>query len=85
LRREKSMGKLETPVLGELNPPKNRRIPQRNQEITNGETWGILTVALEKWRVKKNEGVSLFREGVKNNNSQKLNSPVSKIRQSGFA
>jgi hypothetical protein len=63
LRREKPVEKSETPVLGKLNPPKNRRIPWRNQEIANGETWGILMVALEKWRVKNNEGVSLFGEG----------------------
>jgi hypothetical protein len=50
--------KSEFPMLGELNPPKNQRIPQGNQEIANGETWGTLTVALEKWRVKKSEGLS---------------------------
>jgi hypothetical protein len=59
-------GKLDLPIVGELNPPKNQWIPWRNQEIANGETWGALTVALEKWRVKKSEGVSLFGEGVKN-------------------
>jgi hypothetical protein len=50
--------KSEFPILGELNPPKNRRIPRRNQEIANGETWDTLMVNLEKWRVKKSEGVS---------------------------
>jgi hypothetical protein len=45
--------KSEFPILGELNPPKNQRIPRGNQEIANGETWSTLTVALEKWRVKK--------------------------------
>jgi hypothetical protein len=48
---------LETPVLWELNPPKNRRIPRRNQEITNGETWRALTVVLEQRRVKRVKGV----------------------------
>jgi hypothetical protein len=38
LEGENPVGESETPILGELNPPKNRRIPWRNQEIANGET-----------------------------------------------
>jgi hypothetical protein len=52
----KPVGELKTPVLGELNPPKNRRIPWMNQEIVNGETWRALTVVLEKRRVKRVKG-----------------------------
>jgi hypothetical protein len=48
----KSRGEIRVSDPWELNPPKNQRIPRRNQEIANGETWGALTVALEKWRVK---------------------------------
>jgi hypothetical protein len=48
----KSGGEIRVSDPWELNPPKNQRIPRRNQEIANGETWGALTVALEKWRVK---------------------------------
>jgi hypothetical protein len=36
LRRGKTMKGSETPVLGELNQPKNFKIPRRNQEIANG-------------------------------------------------
>jgi hypothetical protein len=50
LRREKPVGESETPVLGELNPPKNSRIPQRSQEITNEGLAGILRVILERMR-----------------------------------
>jgi hypothetical protein len=57
---------METPVLGELNPPMNSKIPWRNQEIAKGETRAALTVVLEKWRVKKSEGVSSVRGGIKN-------------------
>jgi hypothetical protein len=52
-RRGKPVGESETPVLGELNPPKNQRIPRRIQEIANGETWRALTIVLEKRRVKR--------------------------------
>jgi hypothetical protein len=45
LGREKPVGESETPVLGKLIPPKNTKIPWRNQEITT------------KRRVKKSEGV----------------------------
>jgi hypothetical protein len=55
-RREKPVGESETPALGELNPPKNRRIPWRNQEIANGETWRALMIVLEKRRVKRVKG-----------------------------
>jgi hypothetical protein len=53
LRRKKPVGKTETPVLGELNPPKNLRIPQKSQEIANGGSWAALTIVLEKRRVKR--------------------------------
>jgi hypothetical protein len=41
-------GGLDTSVLGELNPPKNSKIPQRNHEIAKGGSWGTLTVVHEK-------------------------------------
>jgi hypothetical protein len=34
LGREKPVGESETPVLGKLIPPKNTKIPWRNQGIT---------------------------------------------------
>jgi hypothetical protein len=55
-KRGKLVGESKTPILAELNPPKNRRIPWWNQEITNGETWRALTVVLEKRRVKSVKG-----------------------------
>jgi hypothetical protein len=61
LRREKTVGESETPVLGELNPPKNSRIPWRSQEIANGGLWTFLTIVLERIRVRSEiigEGVS---------------------------
>jgi hypothetical protein len=36
LEGKKLVRESETPVLGELNPPKNLGIPQRNHEIDNG-------------------------------------------------
>jgi hypothetical protein len=57
LEGRKPVEESETPVLWELNPPKNRRIPRRNQEIANGETWRALTVVLEQRRVKRVKGV----------------------------
>jgi hypothetical protein len=48
LRRENPVGGSDTPVLGELNPPKNSKIPQRNHEIAKGGSWGTLTVVHEK-------------------------------------
>jgi hypothetical protein len=68
LRRGKPVGESETPVIGELNLPKNLRIPWRSQEITNGGSWAALTVVLERIRVKSEgsgEGVSSV-QGVKN-------------------
>jgi hypothetical protein len=38
----------ETLVLGELNQPKNSKIPWRNQEIANGGLGVTLTVVLER-------------------------------------
>jgi hypothetical protein len=52
------MREAETPVLGEMNSPKNSKIPQRNQEIANEGSWVTLMVKHEKRRVKKAEGVS---------------------------
>jgi hypothetical protein len=54
---------METPVLGELISPKNSKIPQRNQGITNGGLEVALTVVLERERErerseKNGEGVS---------------------------
>jgi hypothetical protein len=46
LRWGKPVGGMETPVLGELIPPKNSKIPQRNQGITNGGLGVTLTVVL---------------------------------------
>jgi hypothetical protein len=55
------VGESETPVLGELNPPKNLRNPKRSQEITNEGLAGILRVVLERmreWSERIDEGVS---------------------------
>jgi hypothetical protein len=52
LRRENPVGESDTPVLGELISPKNLGIPQRSQEITNGGLEGVLTVVLERMRVR---------------------------------
>jgi hypothetical protein len=51
---------MTTPVLGELISPKNSKIPQRNQGITNGGLGVTLMIVLEREReVRKNgEGVS---------------------------
>jgi hypothetical protein len=51
------VGESETPVLGELNPPKGSKIPRRNQEIVK---WGLgvtFMIELERERVKRSEGV----------------------------
>jgi hypothetical protein len=48
LRRGKPVGESETSVLGELNPPKNSKIPQRNQEITNGNLGVTLMIVIER-------------------------------------
>jgi hypothetical protein len=64
LRREKPMGESDTSVLGELISPKNSRIQRRSQEIINGDIEGILTVVLERMRVRSEkigEGVSSVR------------------------
>jgi hypothetical protein len=61
---EKLVGGTETQVLGELISPKNSKIPQRNQGITNGGLGVALTVVLEceGERSEKNcEGVSSVR------------------------
>jgi hypothetical protein len=48
LRWGKPVEEVETPVLGELISPKNSKIPQRNQGITNGGLGVALTVVLER-------------------------------------
>jgi hypothetical protein len=61
LRREKPVGESETLVFGELNPPKNSRIPWGSKEIANGHLWAFLMVVLERIRVRSErsgEGVS---------------------------
>jgi hypothetical protein len=61
---EKLVGGTETPVLRELNSPKNSKIPWRNQGISNGCLGVTLTVVLEcvRERSEKNrEGVSFVR------------------------
>jgi hypothetical protein len=52
LRRENPVGESNTPVLGKLISPKNLGIPQRSQEIANGGLEGVLTVVLERMRVR---------------------------------
>jgi hypothetical protein len=44
LRREKSVWKLETPILGELISPKSFKIPRRIQEIANEGLGVALTI-----------------------------------------
>jgi hypothetical protein len=64
---KKIVGESEISVLGELNPPKNSKIPWWNQEIANESLEVTLTVVLERMRVRSeriNEGVSSIR-GVK--------------------
>jgi hypothetical protein len=59
-------GESESPILGELNPPKNQRIPRRNQEIaTKGLESSPLGV-LESGEEKRSEGVSFTWVGIKN-------------------
>jgi hypothetical protein len=60
------VGKLETPVLGELISPKNSKIPWWNQGIAKGESWVAFTVKLERMRViseRIGEGVSSVQGG----------------------
>jgi hypothetical protein len=51
---------METPVLVELNQPKDSKIPRRNQEIANGGIRVALTIVLER----KERGVREKGEGV---------------------
>jgi hypothetical protein len=51
---------METPVLVELNQPKDSKIPWRNQEIANGDIRVALTIVLER----KERGVREKGEGV---------------------
>jgi hypothetical protein len=54
--KEKTERESETPVLGELNPPKNPKTPWRNQKIANGglESFpsGVIE-SCERMRVKE--------------------------------
>jgi hypothetical protein len=45
-------GESETSVLGELNPPKNSKIPRRNLEIANGGLKASPQPVLERRGVK---------------------------------
>jgi hypothetical protein len=45
---ENPVGESDTPVLGELNPPKKSRIPRMSQEIAKGGLGGVLMVDLER-------------------------------------
>jgi hypothetical protein len=54
------VGETETLVLGELNPPKNSKIPQRNLEIVNGGLEVALTVVLERREVGMREMVKEY-------------------------
>jgi hypothetical protein len=66
LRWGKPIGEADTPVLGELISPKNSKIPQRNQGITNGGLGVTLTVVLERLRVRSErigKGVSSIHGG----------------------
>jgi hypothetical protein len=61
------VGESETSVLGDLNQPKNSKIPWRNQEIANGGLGVTLTVVLERKRERSErigEGVSSV-QGIK--------------------
>jgi hypothetical protein len=79
LGKRKPVGELETLVLGKLIPPKNTKIPWRNQGISTKGSWAAITVVLEKRRVKKSEGVRRVKS------VQVYDSLVYKIGQSGFA
>jgi hypothetical protein len=46
------VGESETPILGELNPPKDSKILRRNQEISKGGLGVTFTVELERERAK---------------------------------
>jgi hypothetical protein len=55
LEKGKLAEESETPVLGERNPPKNSKIPWRNQEVTNGAggSWVTCMVEPERRGVKR--------------------------------
>jgi hypothetical protein len=53
LDEENPIGKMETPVLGELISPKNSKISWRNQRITKGGLGVTLTDVLECVREKR--------------------------------
>jgi hypothetical protein len=65
LRRGETMKGSETPVLGELNQPKNSKIPRRNQEIANGGLGVALTIVLERKRETDREREREVRKKVK--------------------
>jgi hypothetical protein len=52
LEMGKTVGESETPVLGELNPSKNSKIPRRGLKITNGGLGVAFTVKLERRKVR---------------------------------
>jgi hypothetical protein len=54
---KKPVGESKTPILGKLIPPKNIKIPQRNQGIATKGSLATSTIVLEKRRVKKSDGV----------------------------
>jgi hypothetical protein len=58
-------GESESPILGELNPPNNRRIPQRNQEITTKDLESSPLGVLESGEEMRGEGVSFTPGRVK--------------------
>jgi hypothetical protein len=47
LEMGKMEGGSETPVLRELNPPKNSKIPQKNKEITTKGSYSLPSSVLE--------------------------------------
>jgi hypothetical protein len=54
---EKTVGGIETPVLGGLISPKNSKIPRRNQGITNGGLGVALMVVLVCVRERRDKMV----------------------------
>jgi hypothetical protein len=74
--------KLEILILGELNPPKNRRIRRRNQGITKRGSRGAHTVVLENQEKWGWRGMSYPQVGL---NLSKLDCPVFQTGLSGFA
>jgi hypothetical protein len=76
LRWRKPVGEADTPILEELIPPKNFKISQRNQEITNGGLGVTLTVVIQRLGVRSERIVEWV-------SSDQWVKPM-KIGQSGF-